>query len=480
MTRLGSSNLFYKSGTGVEAWGGERYLAFVAGSSVPSQGTAANENDFPCYTSRYQYSLLSSNRYYTFFLNNPYSASLTGIGITGVNNKSLEESANATNTINLTTDGSDTKDGGYLEINGKAFNGPSALTDTSDLTTDNNLHDPNFYGPVGTSVQLVAHPADGYAFAGYYDSANTTMITSNPSYTYKAIAQTQTVYARFVSTNCFYVSSAGADDSRKGFTDNIWTARDIDGKMTDNGSGSYSISFTNQSMGWRRFKVNGYYGPSTATGSWGGSNVTYGTDADTVACIGNTSTENSGNAKLYLKRKCDVTITYNSSTHAITVTAVPSADAVTYEYYIVGQASDGTAGMFGNVWADDWTDFSDEDKMNLTENTTCTYTLEKTNFGGTTGTYTYEAVRVGSDGSIEYYPGNSTTQTVDITDKAKKVTFTLTFSNSTFTGLSTNVINGDSKYDEIFVDANKNNDKKLFHDTNGSQAASWSNTDLQA
>ena len=280
----------------------------------------------------------------------------------------------------------------------------------------------------------------------------------------------------------YFVTSAGANDSTAGFTSNIWAAKDSAGKMTDNGNGTYSITFSEKEMGWYRFKINGYDG-AASLGTWGGANVTYASDEGTAACITDKSTENSGNAKFYLTKTSDVTVTINTSTHEITVSAAATPGTVTYQYYIVGMASDGTSGMFDNVWADDWKVFSAEDKMTTSDGGT-TYTLEKNDFGGSYGTYTYEAVRVGSDGSKEYYPGNSVTQTVDVTQKAKKVVYTLTFSGGDFLSLTADVTNksnsSDETYDTIFVKGNKDDNYHLLYSSSGSQAAGYSHTSIQA
>ena len=390
MDQIGSTNLYYLDGNGVGSWSDEETLDFVTSATNPGNSTTNNITTFSQYTELESYRLTSSMRYYAFKLTDGGSLSKINVGIDGKNDTSSQLACHIGVTVNVTTDGVAGYTGGDVQVVGQKLKDEHELEDaTESIETNDASGDPVFYGAMGTPVTLTAQPNEGYVFAGFYDANNETLVSNNESYTYNLYERT--VYARFVTdtTPKYYVTSAGKTDSDKGFTDNIWAPKDADGKMTETAanSGIYTKTFNNLSMGSYRFKVNGFSG-NNSLGSWGGAKVTYTNDEGTNACIVDRSTENSGNAKFRLTKKSNVTVTFNTATNAITVTAAAVGGASQYEYYVVGMASDGTAGMFGNVWADDWKEFSSVDKM--TESSTGVWTKTYTNFGGTYGTYSYK------------------------------------------------------------------------------------------
>lgn len=389
MTRLGETNLYAYNGKEYDAGKTHSSLGFVASESMPSADTLIDLSSFTYYTRRINYEINGGYQaYYGFKLTNGGSSATGNIGIEGqFGDNNAQTAGHIAVTIKTTTDNTEDCSGGYVQVSGKRLKTKNTLEDYSDSTENETSH-PS-WGAMGTPVTLTAQPNEGYVFAGFYDANNETLVSNNASYTYNLYERT--VYARFVTdtTPKYYVTSAGKTDSDKGFTDNIWAPKDADGKMTETAanSGIYTKTFNNLSMGSYRFKVNGFSG-NNSLGSWGGAKVTYTNDTDTNACIVDRSTENSGNAKFRLTKKSNVTVTFNTATNAITVTAAAVGGASQYEYYVVGMASDGTAGMFGNVWADDWKEFSSVDKM--TESSTGVWTKTYTNFGGTYGTYSYK------------------------------------------------------------------------------------------
>ena len=424
MTRLGETNLYAFDGSTYTDNKDHYSLGFVASASTPSGSNLDDLSSFTYYTSRINYEIKGgSQAYYGFKLTDGGSSATGNIGIAGqFGDNNAQTAGHIAVTINTTTDGNEDCSGGYVQVSGKRLKTKNTLENYSDSTENEASH--ASWGAMGTPVTLTAQPKDGYAFNGYYDASNDTLVSSSETYTYNLYERT--VYARFVTDNTpkYYVTSAGQNDSTKGFTDNIWAPKDADGKMTDNNDGTYSITFNNQAMGWYRFKVNGFNG-NTSLGSWGGAKVTYTNDTDTNACIVDRSTENSGNAKFRLTKKSDVTVTFDADTHAITVTAEAVGGDPAYEYYVVGMAFDGTVGMFGNVWADDWKEFSSADKM--TESSTGVWTKTYTDFGGTYGTYSYKIAKVDTvNGTYETFDntgGTGANLTQDINDGATSAVF---------------------------------------------------------
>ena len=425
MTQIGSTKLYYKDGNGVPDWSGETKLAFVTNATKPSESNTNNITTFSQNTGIIDYSLTGGDTYYGFKLTDGGSLVPTNVGIEGQWSKSSQLACHIGVTVNVTTDGEAGYTGGDVQVVGQKLKNEHELEDaTESIETNDASGDPIYYGAMGTPVTLTAQPKDGYVFDGFYDANNERLDSNDASYTYNLYERT--VYARFVTDTApkYYVTSAGKTDSDRGFTDNIWAPKDADGRMTDNNDGTYSITFNNQAMGSYRFKVNGFSGISSL-GSWGGAKVTYTDNADTNACIVDRSTENSGNAKFRLTKKSNVTVTFNTDTNAITVTAAAVGGESRYEYYVVGMASDGTAGMFGNIWADDWKEFSSVDKM--TESSTGVWTKTYTGFGGTYGTYSYKIAKVdtvnGGYVTFDNAGGIGANLTQDINDGATSAVF---------------------------------------------------------
>lgn len=264
----------------------------------------------------------------------------------------------------------------------------------------------------------------------------------------------------------YYVTSAGATDSDNGFTNTPWDADDPGGGMESDTSVSgytYSKEFTDLPIGTYRFKIT----DGSWTNSWGDNgSMDY---SGTSTYIANTSRENNGNAKFDIVKAATVKIYFNPTNGNMKVTATAGTAATMY--YIVGAASDGTRGMFANVWAENWSSYSSDDSVNVTSGTAGTYTKVYTDFRGTTGTYSYKAVKVDSDGATQY--PESTNNTVNITSRTTQVTFSVTVDASgEITAVTATTTEGsassDATYDPIFNNEQTNREWHLFTSTTDS------------
>lgn len=281
------------------------------------------------------------------------------------------------------------------------------------------------YAQENDTVTLSNTPNPGYVFGSYSVIGDTSgvpvTVTDN---TFVMPDEPVTVSATFNAVHSYYITSAGATDSDKGFTNSTAWAET---QLTGPSGTAYTQVYDNVPMGWYRFKVKNYYG-SSVDHIYGGAYTTYTDNSDTNTRIptANRSAENNGNAKFYLSAKSKLTVTFDSDTGGITVTAsTPTDSADEYEYYVVGMYSDGTEGMFGNVWADDWKTYSSADKM--TETSTGVWTKTYTSFGGSYGTYSYKIVKVNkTTGTYEAYDnagGSGANLTVDIPDGTTSAVF---------------------------------------------------------
>ena len=381
---------------------------------------------------------------------------------------------------------SNTTEGGKVSVKYRTFNTWNSVSSKTETSSSSTYAQGSNVAKTTNVYMCLNETFANYSFQGWYSSDGTQLADGNTT-TYQFCANTldknvNDVQARFLYTGAsasYYVTSAGATDDDNGFTTNRWVANDADGGMESDDSVegyNYSKTFTDIPVGTYRFKIT----DGSWTNCWGDNGSIDYTAAGNTA---NQTKENNGNAKFDLTKASDVTIYFNSSTHAIKVKTTDAT--VPDKYYIVGQANDGTRGMFYNVWGENWTSFNSADQVAVTANTEGSYTKEYTDFRGTTGTYTYKVIKVTSSGIAQYYPNDGDGQTVNVTGKTSKVTFTVTTDASgTITAVTAVPTEGgsdsDSTYDPIFIDDNKSSAYKLLRDKYGSQAQDFSNTSLQA
>ena len=164
-----------------------------------------------------------------------------------------------------------------------------------------------------------------------------------------------------------------------------------------------------------------------------------------------------------MTKASNVTIRFNSTSHAIKVETTDAS--VGDKYYIVGQASDGTRGMFSNVWANDWTSFSSADEITVSGGAG---SKVYTDFAGTTGTYTYKVIKVTSDGIAQYFPESGDGKTVNVTSRTSSVTFAITTdaNGDILTATATPAegsADSDATYDPIFNKENSEQTNTSWH-----------------
>ncbi len=96
-----------------------------------------------------------------------------------------------------------------------------------------------------------------------------------------------------------------------------WSANDANNIMTNNADGTYSKTYKGKDAGTYQFKIT----DGSWTNNWGYSSA--GTNKTTVSGEGSTIAGDNGNVKLTTTLKSDITITFNSSTNAISVVTTP-------------------------------------------------------------------------------------------------------------------------------------------------------------
>lgn len=181
----------------------------------------------------------------------------------------------------------------------------------------------------GSTITLVADPASGYSFEGWYTAASGgTNLSTSTTYNYTMSSYSDiSVYARFKKMDTVYL---------KGDFNSWGTGNE----MTPNSSGIYSCTVTNVPEGGFKFKL---YNDTTAT--WYGKDSTTVTETGAVSSLSSTGGNITFNAHAgsytftYNKANNSLTITrnkYNNITITFDYSGFESAgadDAVIYMYY---------------------------------------------------------------------------------------------------------------------------------------------------
>ena len=329
---------------------------------------------------------------------------------------------------------SNTTVGGRIQMAGRFWNGKYSVSDQGNASSGSATTYRTYSNAArGTTAEAsVLETFSGYSFDGWYNSSNE-LLSTNTTYSY-TVTGANTIRARFSvdAAYDYFVTSAGSTDDTAGFTSTPWVANDSNGGMSASSETDYDYekTFTNVPVGTYRFKIT----DGTWLHNWGDNGSI---DYDDAPQTANQGKENNGNAKFDLTAAANVTIYFNPSSGNIKVKT--TAATVPDKYYIVGQASDGTRGMFYNVWGENWTSFNSADEVTFSGDTG---TKAYTDFRGTTGTYTYKVIKVTSSGIAQYYPESGDGLTVDITGRTTSVTFTVTKSDGAITAVSTSKTEG--------------------------------------
>lgn len=169
-----------------------------------------------------------------------------------------------------------------------------------------------------STVNLVASPADGYEFVGWYSAASGgTQLSSSATYTYTLnSAAAQNVYARFIKVTWeIGHGTSGSSD----WTYNTMTV------SSNNVTGSLTLT-EGQAFSFKIRKTVG----STST-YYGADNASY-SNITSTSFISNLALSSSG-GDIYMKGHAGTyTFTFNKSTSKLSVTASYSNITITFDY----------------------------------------------------------------------------------------------------------------------------------------------------
>ena len=198
MTRVGTTRLYY---IWVDAshsnWNQNEYVYFSANSSTWGNGDfRVDANHY--YTTPVNYDFTSASNPYLY---NPTSegngASVSGsYSSTGADYAAKRDNLlKKTQRANIYTDGSSSKTGGSVRIDGYYLTGNTSAA-TSNVNNGSNTY-ASYDAAIGTTVTLTATASTGYQFDGWYTAGTGgSLVSSSNPYSYTCTG-TKTVYARF-------------------------------------------------------------------------------------------------------------------------------------------------------------------------------------------------------------------------------------------------------------------------------------------